>query len=66
MLFVPNLKPNILSLGRLDEERFKIVVEFGYMGLYNLAREILATVKKTKGNLYMIKLVISGRCLAAT
>ena len=37
-----------------------------YMSLQNPTREIVTTVKKTKGNLYLIKLVVSGRCFAAT
>ena len=64
VLFVPDLEPNILSLGRLDDEDFKIVIEHGYMSIYDPPRDLVAKVKKTNGHLYQIKLKILDACMA--
>ena len=64
---IPRLTANIVSLGQLDEEKFKWSCEDGVLRVWNMPRRrLLAKVVRSANRLYILKLDI-GRpvCLAA-
>ena len=62
VLYLPKLKTNILSLGRLDDQGCKTSLSGGYLTIRDKKGRILTKTKKTRGNMYQIKLVISESC----
>lgn len=65
VLYAPRLKTRILSLGRLDDQRFKVELESGYLTILDQQRRLLARVKKMQGKLYPLKLTMIDHCLVS-
>lgn len=53
--YIPKLKSNILSLGQLDENGCKIIIEGGFMKDYDRLKNLIAKVEKQSNRLYMGK-----------
>ena len=62
VLYLPKLKTNILSLGRLDDQGCKTSLSGGYLTIHDKKGKLLTKTKKTRGNMYQIKLAISESC----
>ena len=63
VLFVPKLEANILSLGRLDEEGYWMVMGEGKLTIFNPYRQLFVEVHRSTGRLYLLKLNIVDQCL---
>ena len=66
VLFVPKLEANILSLGRLDEEGYRMVMGEGKLTIFNPYGKLFVEVHRSSGRLYLLKLSISDQCLITT
>ena len=66
ILFVPKLEANILSLGRLDEEGYRMIMGEGKLTILNPNGHLFAEVYRSKGRLYLLKLSIVDQCLIAS
>ena len=66
VLFFPKLEANILSLGRLDEEGYQMIMGEGKLTIFNPNGQLLAEVLRSRGRLYLLKLSIVDQCLIAT
>ena len=66
VLFVPKLKANILSLGRLDEEGYRMIMGEGKLTIFNPNGDLFAEVHRSSGRLYLLKLKIIDQCLITT
>ena len=62
VLYLPKLKTNILSLGKLDDQGCKMSLSEGYLTTRDKKGKLLTKTKKTRGNMYQIKLSISEAC----
>ncbi|WVZ58489.1 hypothetical protein U9M48_008761 [Paspalum notatum var. saurae] len=63
---IPRLTTNIVSLGQLEEDGYKILMENGFLRIWDRSRRLLAKVPRTHNRLYQINLDISKPvCLAA-
>ena len=49
VLFVPKLEANILSLGRLDEEGYRMIMGEGKLTIFNPNGQLFAEVHRSKG-----------------
>ena len=56
VLYVHELKSNILSLGQFDEHGCRILMEGGFLTIYDQCGRLLVKVKKTLSRLYLLKL----------
>ncbi|XP_078439273.1 uncharacterized protein LOC144709570 [Wolffia australiana] len=63
VLFVPKLCANILSLGRLDEEGYKVIMHQTALTIYDQDDTLLARVHRTHGHLYLLQLQVTEGCL---
>ena len=66
VLFVPQLEANILSLGRLDEEGYRMIMGDGKLTIFNPNRKLFAEVYRSKGQLYLVKLSTVDQCMIST
>ena len=62
ILYLPRLKTNILSLGKLDDQGCKTSLSKGYLTIHDRKGKLLIKTKKTRGNMYQIRLSISEEC----
>ena len=62
VLFVPNLKVNILSLGKLDDDGFTSNLGGGVLSIFDDRGNVFANVRKSRGSMYLIKLNIPEVC----
>jgi hypothetical protein len=63
---IPRLTANIVSLGQLDEEKYKWSCEDGVLRIWNMQRRLLAKVVRSANRLYILKLDIARPvCLVA-
>ena len=62
VLYLPRLKINILSLGKLDDQGCKTSLSEGYLTIHDKKGKLLTKTKKTQGNMYQIRLTISEEC----
>jgi hypothetical protein len=64
--YIPRLTTNIVSLGQMEEAGYKIVLEKGFLKLWDRAGTLAAKVRRGTNRLYVLHLDI-GRpvCLAA-
>ena len=62
VLYLPKLKTHILSLGKLDDQGCKTSLSGGYLKIRDKKGKLLTKMKKTRGNMYQIKLSISESC----
>jgi transposase InsO family protein len=64
--FIPRLTTNIVSLGQMDEDGFKVDIEHGILRLYDLQRQLLAKVMRSPNRLYFLDMnVVAPVCLTA-
>ena len=63
VLYVPQLEANILSLGRLDEEGYHMIMGEGKLNIFNHDGKLFAEVQRSKGRLYLLKLNIMDQCM---
>ena len=66
VLFIPKLEANILSLGRLDEEGYRMVMGEGKITIFNPFGQLFTEVHRSSGKLYLLKLSIVDQCLITT
>ena len=62
VLFVPTLKVNILSLGKLDDDGFTSNLGGGVLSIFDDRGNVFANVRKSRGSMYLIKLNIPEVC----
>ena len=62
VLFVPTLKVNILSLGKLDDDGFTSNLGGGVLTIFDDRGNVFANVRKSRGSMYLIKLNIPEVC----
>jgi hypothetical protein len=63
---IPQLKANIISLGQLEEDGFKILMEDGFLRIWDEQRRLLTKVSRGPSRLYMLSLnIVRPVCLAA-
>lgn len=66
MYYIPSLNSNIVSLGQLEEHGCKVTMEAGYLRIFNTQRRLLARVKRTKNQLYILSIdPVELACLMA-
>ena len=58
VLYVRQLEANILSLGRLDEEGYRMNMGEGKLTIFNHNGKLFVEVQRSKGRLYLLKLSI--------
>ena len=63
VLYIPKLKTNVLSLGKLDSQGCDIRLRDGFLTLYDGQGRLLTKTPKTRGNMYLLKLNIVEHCL---
>jgi hypothetical protein len=64
--YIPRLKANIVSLWQMEEAGYKIVLESGFLKLWNRAGTLAAKVKRGASRLYVLHLDVDRLvCLAA-
>jgi hypothetical protein len=64
--YIPKLRMSIVSLGQLDENGCKSVIENGELCLYDRQRLLLARVRRTSNRLYGVTLNLAAPvCLLA-
>ena len=62
VLYVPSLRVNILSLGKLDEDGFASTLGGGVLSIFDKEGKQFARVRKTNGSMYLLKLNVSESC----
>uniref|UniRef100_A0ACD5XRG8 Uncharacterized protein n=1 Tax=Avena sativa TaxID=4498 RepID=A0ACD5XRG8_AVESA len=60
VFFIPRLRTNIISLGQLDENGCKSVIEGGYLRVYDQQRRLLVRVKRAANRLYILNLNVAA------
>jgi hypothetical protein len=64
--YIPCLRANIVSLGQMEEVGYKIVLESGFLKLWNHAGTLAAKVKRGASRLYVLHLDVDRPvCLVA-
>ena len=64
--YIPRLTTNIVSLGQMDEDGFKVDIESDILRLFDLRRQLLAKVYRTPSRLYYLDMNIAALvCLTA-
>ena len=62
VLYVPSLRVNILSLGKLDEDGFISTLGGGILSIFDKEGKQFAQVQKTKGSMYLLNLNVAESC----
>ncbi|XP_020254172.1 uncharacterized protein LOC109831249 [Asparagus officinalis] len=57
--YIPKLCSNIMSLGQLEENECKIVMEGGHLRIYDRSSKHLANMRKSKNMLYVLNLKVA-------
>ena len=64
--YIPTLRNSIISLGQLDKNGLRVVVEDGVMRIWDRRRRLLAKVTRSANRLYALNVqVAQPLCLAA-
>ena len=63
ILFVPQLEANILCLGRLDEEGYRMIMGEGKLTIFSHNGHLFSEVQRSEGRLYLLKLSIVDQCM---
>jgi hypothetical protein len=66
VLYIPKLSANIISVGRLDEDGYQVVIGNGELLSQEPSGRLLAWVKRTVNRLYLLSVTQSAmatRCL---
>jgi hypothetical protein len=61
--YIPRLKDNIVNLGQMEEAGYKIVLESGFLKLWDHAGTLAAKVKRSAIRLYMLHLDVDRPCV---
>ena len=61
-MFVPSLKVNILSLGKLDDDSFTSTLGGGILSIFDKEGKQFERIRKTNGSMYLLKLGVSEFC----
>ena len=56
--YIPKLKNNVVSLGQLEENGCKVVLENGFLCVLDQERKLLVKAPRTDNRLYTVKLGI--------
>lgn len=64
--FIPKLRSNIVSLGQLEEDSCKIVIEDGTCNVFDVERSLLARAPRVKNHLLTTQLVAPVCLIAKT
>ena len=62
VLYVPSMRVNILSLGKLDEDGFISTLGGGILSIFDKEGKEFAKVQKTKGSMYLLNLNVAESC----
>ena len=62
VLYLPDLKTNILSLGKLDNQGCKTILNRGFLKIRDKFGRLLTKTKKTSGSMYKLKININEKC----
>ena len=62
VLFVPSLRVNILSLGKLNKDGFTSTLGGGVLSIFDKEGKQFARIQKTNGSMYLLKLGVSEFC----
>ena len=62
ILYLPDLKTNILSLGKLDDQGCKTILNSSFLTVHEKFGRLLTKTKKTLGYMYKLKININERC----
>ena len=62
VLFVPTLRVNILSIGKLTDDRFTSALGGGILSIFDNKGNVFARIRKSRGSMYLIKLNIFEFC----
>jgi hypothetical protein len=64
--YILRLTTNIVSLGQMDEEGLKVVIEEGILRLFDLQQQLLAKVLRSPSRLYLLDMnLVAPVCLTA-
>ena len=58
VLFVPTLKVNIMSLGKLDDDGFTSILGGGLLSIFDDKGKSFARIRKTSGSMHLLKFSI--------
>ena len=61
VLYLSDLKTNILSLGKLDDQGCKTILSSGFLTVHDKCGRLLTKTHKTSGNMYKMKININER-----
>ena len=62
VLYLPDLKTNILSLGKLDDQGCITFLCNGFLTIHDRGGRLLTKTKKTSRNMYKMKIDIKEKC----
>ena len=62
VLYLPDLKTNILSLGKLDDQGCKTILNSGFLTIRDKFDRLLTKTKKTSESMYKLKININEKC----
>ena len=62
VLYLPDLKTNILSLEKLDDQGCKTTLRSGFITVHDKSERLLTKTKKTSRNMYKMKININESC----
>ena len=62
VLYLPDLKANILSLGKLDDQGCETFLSSSFLTINDKSGRLLTKTKKTSGNMYKLKININESC----
>ena len=62
VLYLPDLKTNILNLGNLDDQGCKTILSSVFLTIHDKFGRLLTNTKKTLGNMYKQKININENC----
>ena len=62
VLYLPNLKTDILSLEKLDDQGCKTILSSGFLTVHEKFDRLLTKTKRTTRNMYKLKININKRC----
>ena len=62
VLFVPTLRVNILSIGKLDDDGYTSTLGGGILSIFDNRGELFAKIRKSRGSMYLIELCVPDQC----
>jgi len=65
VLYVPDLKSNLLSVGQLEEKGYVITISNGVCKIYDPIKGAIVVVKKSSNRLFPLKIESIQSCLIA-